>query len=124
GWLLACRAPRSSARGLGARRHPVEHKLLVPVRTTAAGKLVPRFGRLPSGRLTGLAFTSEDSLARALGPSQQWTDLPWEALLDMLMPPGVEPVSVDPVPDGESETGSAPRRAVPVWPQPTAAARS
>jgi hypothetical protein len=103
----------------------VEYKLLVPVRTTAAGKLVPRFGRLPSGRLTGLAFTSEDSLVRALGPSQQWTDLSWEALLDMLMPLGVEHISVDPVPDGEPETGTAPRRrTVPVWPQPTAAARS
>jgi hypothetical protein len=102
----------------------MEHKLLVPVRTTAAGKLVLRFGRLPSGKLTGLAFTSEDSLVRALGPSQQWTDLSWEALLDMLTPLGVEHVSVDPVPDGEPETGTAPRRrAVPVWPQPTAAAR-
>jgi hypothetical protein len=100
----------------------VEHKLLVPVRTTAAGKLVPRFGRLPSGKLTGLAFTSEDSLVRALGPSQQWTDLSWEVLLDMLTPLGVEHVSVDPVPDGESETGSAPRQALPAWRQPTAAA--
>jgi hypothetical protein len=107
----------------GARRHPMEHKLLVPVRTTAAGTLVIRFGRLPSGKLTGLAFTSEDSLVRALGPSQQWTDLSWEALLDMLTPLGVEHVSVDPVPDGESETGSAPRQAVTAWPQSTAAAR-
>jgi hypothetical protein len=100
----------------------MEHRLLVPVRTTAAGTFVLRFGRLPSGKLTGLAFTSEDSLVRALGPSQQWTDLSWEALLDMLTPLGVEHISVDPVPDGEPETGGAPRRRpVPVWPQPSAA---
>jgi hypothetical protein len=86
----------------------MEHRLLVPVRTTAAGTLILRFGRLPSGKLTGLAFTSEDSLVRTLGPSQQWTDLSWEALLDMLTPLGVEHISVDPVPDGEPGTGSAP----------------
>jgi hypothetical protein len=74
----------------------MEHRLLIPVRTTAAGTLVLRFGRLPSGKLTGLAFTSEDSLVRTLGPSQQWTDLSWKALLDMLTPLGVEHVSVDP----------------------------
>lgn len=90
----------------------MEYKLLVPVRTTAAGTFILRFGRLPSGRLTGLAFTSEDSLMRTLGPSQQWTDLSWEALLDMLTPLGVEHISVDPVPDGEPAMGGAPDRGV------------
>ena len=60
----------------------MEHKLLVPVRTTAAGTLALRTGRLPSGERTGLAFTCQDALVRALGPSQQWTDLSWEALLE------------------------------------------
>ena len=59
----------------------MEHKLLVPVRTTAAGTLALRTGRLPSGERSGLAFTCQDALVRALGPSQQWTDLSWEALL-------------------------------------------
>ena len=62
----------------------MEHKLLVPVRTTAAGALALRTGRLASGERTGLAFTCEDALVRVLGPGQQWTDLSWEALLDML----------------------------------------
>ena len=74
----------------------MEHKLLVPVRTTAAGALVLRVGRLPSGERTGLAFTREDKLAQVLGPSQKWTDMSWEALLDLLEPLGIEQVRVDP----------------------------
>jgi hypothetical protein len=77
----------------------MEHKLLVPVRTTAAGTLALRTGRLSSGERTGLAFTCQDALVRALGPSQQWTDLSWEALLDMVAPLGIEHIRVDPEPD-------------------------
>ena len=87
----------------------MEHKLLVPVRTTAAGTLALRTGRLPSGERTGLAFTSQDALVRALGPSQQWTDLSWESLLDMLAPLGIEHIRVDPEPDRRPRIGHSPQ---------------
>jgi hypothetical protein len=86
----------------------MEHKLLVPVRTTAAGTLALRTGRLSSGERTGLAFTSQDALVRALGPSQQWTDLSWEALLDMLAPLGIKHIRVDPEPDRPPSPGGTP----------------
>ena len=87
----------------------MEHKLLVPVRTTAAGTLALRIGRLSSGEHTGLAFTSEASLVRTLGRAQPWTDLSWGALLDMLEPLGIEHVRVDPDPDGRPQADSSPQ---------------
>jgi hypothetical protein len=87
----------------------MEHKLLVPVRTTAAGTLALRIGRLSSGERTGLAFTSEASLVRTLGPAQRWTDLSWDALLDMLEPLGTEHLRVDPDPDGRSQADNSPQ---------------
>ena len=87
----------------------MEHKLSVPVRTTAAGTRALRTGRLSSGERTGLAFTSQDALVRALGPSQQWTDLSWEALLDMVAPLGIEHIRVDPEPDRRPRTGHSPQ---------------
>ncbi len=94
----------------------MEHKLLVPVRTTPAGTFILRIGRLPSGERTGLAFTSEAALVRTLGLAQQWTDLAWEALLDMLEPLGIEHVRVDPVSDQSPEAGRVPRRPGPALP--------
>jgi hypothetical protein len=104
----------------------MEHKLSVPVRTTAAGTLALRTGRLSSGERTGLAFTSQDALVRALGPSQQWTDLSWEALLDMLAPLGIEHIRVDPEPDRRPRTGHSPQppRPLPGQPQAPTTARS
>ena len=98
----------------------MEHKLLVPVRTTAAGTLALRIGRLSSGERTGLAFTCQDALERALGPSQQWTDLSWEALLDMIAPLGIEHIRVDPDPDGRPKTDTL--CPLPGQPQPHASA--
>jgi hypothetical protein len=96
----------------------MEHKLLVPVRAPAGGMLALRIGRLSSGERTGLAFTSEATLVRTLGPDQQWTDLSWEALLDLLEPLGIEHVRVDPDPDGRPQSGNSPQpvRALPVQP--------
>ena len=104
----------------------MEHKLLVPVRTTAVGTLALRTGRLSSGERTGLAFTSRDALVRALGPSQQWTDLSWEALLDMVAPLGIEHIRVDPEPDRRPRTGNSPQppRLLPGQPQAPTMARS
>ncbi|MFY9776907.1 MAG: SAV_915 family protein, partial [Trebonia sp.] len=95
-------------------------------RTTAAGTLALRTGRLPSGERTGLAFTCQDALVRALGPSQQWTDLSWEALLDMVAPLGIKHIRVDPEPDGRPRTGNSPQppRPLPGQPQAPTTARS
>jgi SseB protein N-terminal domain len=82
----------------------MDHTFLVPVRTCAAGTLALRTGRLGSGERVGLAFTSEASLTRTLGPSQQWVHLAREALADMLEPLGVEHITIDPDPAGESCT--------------------
>src|SRR5580700_7694224 len=82
----------------------MDHTFLVPVRTCAAGTLALRTGRLGSGERVGLAFTSEASLTRTLGPSQQWVHLAREALADMLEPLGVEHITIDPDPVGESRT--------------------
>ena len=102
----------------------MEHKLLVPVRTTAAGMFALRIGRLSSGERTGLAFTSEASLVRTFGPAQQWTDLSWKALLEMLEPLGIEHIRVDPAADGRPDADNSPQPPPPLpgQPQPSAAA--
>jgi len=76
----------------------VRNTLFVPVRTSKAGTLALRTGRLPSGERVGLAFTSESSLRLTMGPSQQWARLDGEALQDMLRPLGIQHVRVDPRP--------------------------
>jgi hypothetical protein len=86
----------------------------VPVRTSKAGTLALRTGRLASGERVGLAFMSEASLLLTLGPSQEWIHLDGQALKDMLAPLGVEHVRVDPRPIGELETGGAPQERQPV----------
>jgi hypothetical protein len=73
----------------------VRNTYFVPVRTSKAGTLALRTGRLPSGERVGLAFTSESSLRLTMGPSQQWARLDGEALRDMLEPLGIEHIRVD-----------------------------
>jgi hypothetical protein len=82
----------------------VNHTLYVPVRMSAAGVLALRTGRLESGERTGLAFTSLDTLARTLGPAQQWVSLGEEPLRDMLAPLGIRLLRVDPLPFGPPGT--------------------
>jgi hypothetical protein len=82
----------------------MDHTFLIPVRTCAAGTLALRTGRLVSGESVGLAFTTEASLTRTLGTSQHWIRLAREALADMLEPLGIEHITIDPDPVGESCT--------------------
>jgi hypothetical protein len=86
---------------------------LVPVRTSVAGALALRTGRLLTGERIGLAFTSEASLLLALGPSQQWVRLGYGAMRDMLDPLGVKHVRIDPHPIRELEAGSPGRTGQP-----------
>jgi hypothetical protein len=74
---------------------------LVPVRTSTAGTLALRTGRLLTGERVGLAFTSEASLLLAMGPSQQWARLGYRAMRDMLAPLGIKHVRIDPHPISE-----------------------
>jgi SseB protein N-terminal domain len=88
----------------------MDHTFLIPVRTCAAGTLALRTGRLVSGERVGLAFTSQACLAQTLGPSQQWIHLAREALADMLGPLGIEHITIDPAPVGESSADGAPQQ--------------
>ena len=74
---------------------------LVPIRTSATGRVTLRTGRLLSGERVGLAFTSEASLLLTLGPSQEWIRLGGEALKGMLAPLGIRDVRIDPHPAAE-----------------------
>jgi hypothetical protein len=89
----------------------VRHTYFVPVRMSKDGTLALQTGRLGSGERVGLAFTSESSLALTLGPSQQWTRLDLEALMEMLAPLGVEHVRVDPHRVGPSDGQPVPAQA-------------
>jgi hypothetical protein len=101
----------------------MDHTFLIPVRTCAAGTLAVRTGRLVSGERVGLAFTSEASLTRTLGPSQQWIRLARGALADMLEPLDIEHITIDPEPVGEScGDGPPQQRASPGQPREVAAA--
>jgi diaminopimelate decarboxylase len=78
---------------------------LVPVRTSNAGVLALRTGRLLTGERVGLAFTSEAGLLLAMGPSQQWVRLGYGAMRDMLNPLGIKHVRIDPHPIRELAAG-------------------
>ncbi len=78
--------------------------LFVPVRSSKAGTLALRTGRLPSGERVGLAFTSEAALALTMGPSQEWIHLDGAALRQLLAPLGVDHIRVDSRPAGELHT--------------------
>ena len=88
----------------------MERTFFVPVRTSKAGTVAVRTGRLRSGERVGLAFTSETSLARTLGRSQQWIHLSGAALADMLAPLGVEHIRIDAHPaDADAQGAERPR---------------
>jgi hypothetical protein len=84
---------------------PMRETFFVPVRSSKAGTLALRTGRLLSGERVGLAFTSEAALLLTMGPSQEWARLCGEALADMLAALDVGHVRVDPRPVGEVEIG-------------------
>ncbi len=85
----------------------MEQMLLVPVRTSAAGTLALRTGRLPSGERVGLAFTCESRLEQTLGQTA-WVYLAGEALADMLAPLGIEHFRVDPGRAGQLHPATPP----------------
>jgi len=104
----------------------VERMFFVPVRTSKAGTVAVRTGRLCSGERVGLAFTSESCLALTLGRSQQWIHLSGEALAGMLAPLGIEHIRIDAHPSSEPEAGVLPQPRQPAVSQlrpATAAAR-
>jgi hypothetical protein len=87
----------------------VSETFLVPVRTSKAGALALRTGRLLTGERVGLAFTSEASLLLAMGPSQQRARLGYQAMQAMLAPLGIKNVRIDPHPIPELAAGSSGR---------------
>jgi hypothetical protein len=85
----------------------MRNTFFVPVRTSEAGTLALRTGRLVSGQRVGLAFTSETLLASTLGAAVQWVELDGQALKDMLAPLGVEQVRIDACPACAPDTPAA-----------------
>ncbi|MFI7349638.1 SAV_915 family protein [Streptomyces sp. NPDC049936] len=74
--------------------------LYVPVRGGGpeGAAAVLRTARPGAGReRVGLAFTGEDRLHAALGPTQRWTRLSRPALLALLRPLGIEHIRIDPL---------------------------
>ncbi|MFY1594766.1 SAV_915 family protein [Micromonospora sp. WMMD737] len=59
--------------------------------------LTVRTARLPDGQRVGLAFSSSQQLAGAMGPEQEWTLLCESALRTMLRPLGITRIQVDPL---------------------------
>jgi hypothetical protein len=76
--------------------HSEDHLLSVPVRSTTAGTLSVRTGRLEGGDRVGIAFTSDELLVRAYGRRQRSVRLHVSALRALLRPLGVTRIQVDP----------------------------
>ncbi len=72
--------------------------LLVPIRGNVAGCVALRTGRLPSGQRIGLAFTSEETLIRVLGPDQPWITLCGRVARAMFVEAGAVQTRIDPEP--------------------------
>jgi hypothetical protein len=72
--------------------------LLVPIRENVAGCVALRTGRLPSGQRIGMAFTSEQALAEALGPDQRWITLCGRVARTMFAEAGAVQTRIDPQP--------------------------
>lgn len=73
--------------------------LFVPVRVNARGGAFAAVRTARSGagqERVGLAFTGEERLHAALGPTQRWIRLSRPALLALLRPLGIEDVRTDP----------------------------
>lgn len=75
----------------------MEHSqaLFVPVRSTSSWPAVVT-ARLPGGDRVGLAFTSAEALAAAMGRTQPWARLSLAAERALLAPLGVTRIQVDP----------------------------
>jgi hypothetical protein len=74
---------------------PAGHFLYVPVRSGPLG-CAARFFRTPLGGRTAVAFTTEQRLARTLGPAQQWIRLSEPALRSLAAPLGITTLRIDP----------------------------
>ncbi|MFC3504020.1 SAV_915 family protein [Micromonospora krabiensis] len=92
----------------------------VPVRTVPGRQaLAVRTARLPQGERVGLAFSSPERLASAMGADQPWTPLCESALRSMLKPLGIDRIQLDPllvappVARDEARLGTAPQRTGP-----------
>lgn len=87
------------------------HTYCVPVRAAGGtGALVLWTGRLPQGTRVGIAFTTPDRLAAAMGGGQPWIRLSAQALRAMLTPLGIGGIQLDPLLVAAAFTDS--RRAV------------
>ncbi len=81
----------------GPDPEPEPRILYVPVRVCVEGIVAIRTGRLPSGELVGLGFTSPESLAVVFGSEQAWMLVDLRALHELLTPRGISRVQVDPM---------------------------
>jgi hypothetical protein len=69
--------------------------MVVPVRI-GSGMACLRHGRLPTGELVGIAFTTEARLAGVMGANHPWIHLNDRTMKAMLASVGVTRIQVDP----------------------------
>ncbi|MEV6012901.1 SAV_915 family protein [Streptomyces sp. NPDC051976] len=74
---------------------PAGPALFVPVRSGPAG-CTTRYFRTALGGRTAVAFTSERTLTRTLGPAQRWIRLSEPALRALAAPLGIAELRIDP----------------------------
>lgn len=88
-------APTTPEESEPLERGPAGHALFVPVRPGPLG-CTTRFFRNALGGRIAVAFTSRQSLVRALGPDQHWERLSAPALRALAAPLGITELRVDP----------------------------
>ncbi|MFI0723510.1 SAV_915 family protein [Streptomyces sp. NPDC021224] len=88
-------APSTPEAAEPLERGPAGHALFVPVRPGSLG-CTTRFFRDALGGRVAVAFTSERSLVRTLGPDQRWARLSAPALRALAGPLGITELRIDP----------------------------
>lgn len=88
-------APTTPEEAEPLERGPAGHALFVPVRPGSPGCTTLFFRNALGGRIA-IAFTSEQSLVRALGPDQRWARLSEPALRSLAGPLGITELRIDP----------------------------
>ena len=97
--MLAAKRPDPGPPGLGIL-------VWVPVRVCGEGIVVIRIGRLLSGKMVGICFTSPRRLATVCGSEQEWAVIRFWVLRELLAPLDIDVIQIDPKVALAETTGS------------------